>query len=266
LPVYFSPLSKMNKYPILLIFLLASLCGVSQDLQTIEKDLLKHLKKINRLSEDRPDGYDTQLEKENETFKTKLLKYTSLYPATINYAFKYLKDENLRIAESADHKFRIYSWNTWMGGSMPYYENICQAKTGTIYAATLPESKEWGSAGWFSEIFTLNTPERTVYIGYLNAAFSSKDVYQAVKLFSIENNTLNDTLRLIRTGTGLHNTLGFEFDFFSVVDREERPVKLIFFDEAQQALRIPVVNGEGKVTSRFITYRFNGTCFEKVKK
>jgi len=56
----------------------------------------------------------------------------------------------------------------------------------------------------------------------------------------------------------------FEFDFFSVIDKSERPVKLIYYDKDKKTLRIPVVLDKGVVTNRFITYQFTGRYFEKI--
>jgi hypothetical protein len=74
---------------------------------------------------------------------------------------------------------------------------------------------------------------------------------------------------LIKTASGLTDSLGFSYNFFSVVERRERPVKLISFDKKTNTLKIPVVIEDkefsnGRVTNRFISYRFNGTYFVKV--
>jgi hypothetical protein len=59
--------------------------------------------------------------------------------------------------------------------------------------------------------------------------------------------------------------ISVEFDFFSVVDRPERPLKLIKFDKTKTIIYIPVVYEDGKVTDKFIQYKFNGKYFEKYK-
>ncbi len=64
--------------------------------------------------------------------------------------------------------------------------------------------------------------------------------------------------------------VGFEYNFFSVVDRKERPIKLILYDKTTKTLKIPVVIEDeefqnGRVTNKFISYKFDGTYFVKVK-
>jgi hypothetical protein len=98
-------------------------------------------------------------------------------------------------------------------------------------------------------------------MGLYHAVFSSKDYYQGVKLFSIEKNTLNDDVRLIKTRTSIRNDLGFGFNFFSVVNRSERPLKLIYYEEDEKKLSVPVILQDGKVTKKFTVYQFNGEHF-----
>jgi len=82
---------------------------------------------------------------------------------------------------------------------------------------------------------------------------------------------LDQRVRLIKTKAGMQNRIGFEYGFFSVANRKERPIKLIRFDERTKTLMIPVViadkatDGPGRVTNRFINYRFNGTYFVNVR-
>ena len=78
-------------------------------------------------------------------------------------------------------------------------------------------------------------------------------------------NTLNDGVKLIKTKSGLNNTLGFNFDFFSVVDFKERPVILIKYNPALKSFSIPVVLENGEVTDKKIIYKFTGQYFELTK-
>jgi hypothetical protein len=75
---------------------------------------------------------------------------------------------------------------------------------------------------------------------------------------------LNDTTKLIKTQKGLINEINVAYDVFSVVDRPERPIKLIKYDSDKKTIYIPVVYENGKVTNKFIVYQFNGQYFEHV--
>jgi len=88
---------------------------------------------------------------------------------------------------------------------------------------------------------------------------------QVLYVWSVENGKLNQSVKLIKTAEGINYYIGFEYDFFSVVDRPERPVKLIKYDKSKKIIYIPVVYDDGTVTKKFIQYKFNGKYFEKYK-
>jgi hypothetical protein len=145
--------------------------------------------------------------------------------------------------------------------------NVYQLKAGSHVISKFHELNDTSGGGaWYSKIFTLHTPGKKIYLGYWQTTYSSSGTVQGIKLFTIENNGLNDSVQLIKTKTGLHNELYFEFDFFSVADRDERPVELIYFDEKNKTIKIPVVNESLKVTGKFITYKYDGQYFVKQSK
>jgi hypothetical protein len=90
-------------------------------------------------------------------------------------------------------------------------------------------------------------------------------VGNGLQIFDIENEKLNQDLKLIKTASGLHSKLYYDFDFFSVVDIPYGKRPTIYFDAATQTIHVPVVVDKGKVTNRYITYKFTGQYFEKVK-
>jgi hypothetical protein len=236
--------------------------------EIIEDDLYKHLSKINYWA----DNYvinakinsEDSLIKENKIFKQKILKYTSNHPSTLLFDFKRLKSIGLTVALSGDKLFKIYSWDTRTGGTMHYYDGIYQYKTDKVYSESYIKNRQDNDFGcWFSEIFTLISKKEKVYIGYFHKIYSTSESAQGVKLFNFKGNSLNQNLKLIKTKTGIKNELSFEFNFFSVAGRKERPVKLIYFDNKLNTLKIPVVNEKSNVTSKSITYVFNGQFFVK---
>jgi hypothetical protein len=76
---------------------------------------------------------------------------------------------------------------------------------------------------------------------------------------------LNKDVKIIKTQSGSHSTIFYEYNFGSVVDIpfEKRPI--ITFDQATQIIHIPLVDGKGQVTKKFINYKFSGQYFEKIK-
>jgi len=235
-----------------------------QNLKQIELDLLEASNKL--FSFYQPYESDS-LFKYSELLRNKTIELLSKNPGTLKYPFRMLTDSNraFEIVTSKDSLFRIYSWDTWTGGTMHFYEIIYQfSNKGKVY--TEPLALDEGDAGaFYSEIFTLKSGTKTYYLAVSNATFSSKDAAQSIEVFSIEANHLNKQVKLIKTTEGMTNRIGFEFDFFSVVDRPERPLKLIKYDKNRKIIYIPVVHEDGKVTDKFIQYKFNGKYFEKYK-
>jgi len=251
---------------IALIFSLytAHVCG-----QYTRHDLLTKFDRISYWADyDNADSkinkYDS-LSRANEVFKTELLVYTSQKPASITDALSELKSKGLTIATSEDGIFRIYSWDDRSGGTMRYFNTVFQYKSESkVFSKVIRDETSKEELGdWYSDIYILKNAGKTFYLAVKHGIYSSKDCYQAIKIFSIDSGVLNDDVKLIKTKTGIRNELGFDFDFFSVVDRPERPVKLITYNADEKTISLPVVWEGGKVTNKQIIYKFTGEYFEK---
>ena len=221
----------------------------------------------NYVSDDDKINSADSLTKANKTFKNQLLNITSREPGSILQAMTDLVSLGVYIATSEDKKFRIYSWDTQTGGSMRFFDNVYQyaLENGTASEANPKTDLVKVPHGFYTQIFTVPTKKGVFYMGYLNEIYSNKDNYQALKLFGIEGANLNTQLKLIKTKTGLHNQLGFDYDFFSVVDRPERPIQLIAYDPIKKSITIPVVLAKGQVSNKKIVYVFDGVNFLKKK-
>jgi hypothetical protein len=242
----------------------------AQNPQFIEQELAARLKQVDHWATFNDSAYPDinkfdSLEMSNNIFKSSLLAYTAAYPATLNYDFKELETLGLHIRTSEDRLFRIYSWDTYTGGTAHIFEAVFQYKADNKVFSKTIHGGEGDFGRWYSNIYSLKADDKTYYIGLYHAVFSSKDLYQGIKLFSIENNTLNDNVRLIKTRTGVRNELGFGFNFFSVANRSERPVKLIYYEEDEKKLLLPIVMEDGKVTKKMMVYQFDGENFVQIQ-
>jgi hypothetical protein len=252
------------------IFLLAfAIPAFAQSNAQIEKELVAAIKEVQKYGTYGGGYEEDKLSKAQDVFEEKLLKYTKI-ASTLSYKFAAL-DEDMYIATSDDGKFRIYSWDLEDGGTMHDFDRVYQYQgaDGKVYSKTDEPTEEGGGGGFVTDIFTLDTKNDKVYIVCATFIGSTSDNYQSADLYKIEGDKLDDKVNLIKTKSGLTNTLGFEYNFFSVVDREERPVRLISFDKKTKTLKIPVVIEDkefpnGRVTKKFISYQFNGTYFVKI--
>lgn len=227
----------------------------TQNLDAIEKDLVETYASISSFF--RID-YDS-LQYYSQRFDEKISTYLEKYPATFKHPFTQLK-ERCFITTSADGLLRIYSWDTWLGGTAHIFSSIAQFQSeGSIFL------DEIGGMGFFSEVFTVKTPQKTYYIAVSHGIFSTADAGQSLDAFTIEQNELRP-VELFNTKGKMSTSISFEFDFFSVVERLERPLKLIKYDEQKKIISIPVIAKDGAVTELFTRYRFNGKYFGEVEK
>lgn len=247
-----------------IIILLFVFSAFAQNNKAIEAELLRHLKAIS-------DNADKEKirDRENNLLRQKLLKY-GRNASTLKYDFKGL-GTGMYVATSKDGKFRIYSWDTQSGGTMKFFDGIYQYQSSKGKVFSKPFIRRGLFArGFYSQIFQVEMGKSKAYLATSNLVLSTSAMHQDIEGYVIDGEKLNTNVRLIRTTTALRNSVGFDFDFFSVVDRPERPIKLFSYDEAKKQFRFPIVledkkfpNG-GRVTNRFITYRFNGKYFVKV--
>lgn len=184
-------------------------------------------------------------------------------PTTLNYSFRKLIDSNnCHVKTSSDRNFRIYSWDTWTGGTMRIFNEIYQWRDKGKVFTKVPTYTDGDPGSFCSKIFTVTINNKPYYLAVTNGIYSSKDAMQSISVYTIENNKLTDTVKLFKTKKERLNRIDVEFDFFSVVDRPERPLELITYDNKQKIIYIPVVGDKGKVTNKNILYQLKGRYFE----
>jgi len=253
------------KYTVILFLFIISQSVVGQNTSEIHAILSGQLKKIAYYKYDSPDPDSVDIS--NSHFKRVLIKYLKEHTSSLYSRMDKVVNAGLKIASSDDSLFRIYSWDTETGGTMRFYENIYQYKAGNKVYVLQPVSDVEGEPNsWFSKIYTLPTVEGTYYIGVQYSDFSNRDKYTGLGFFKIEFDSLRENVKLVKTSKGMESDIGIGYDFFSVVDRTERPLELIKYDPEAKTIKVPIVNKEnGSVTDKFKEYKFTGKYFEEVK-
>ena len=179
--------------------------------------------------------------------------------STLSYPFEKLQKENaLKMATSADKKFRVYSWDNNSGGTMRFFNQIYQFDAnGNIMVNESLASND--SQAYFSKIYTVqNKNNESIYLVISNSILSSKYSVQHINAYKIGIENLQNTA-LFKTKTNTLDKISVEYDFFSVVDRPERPVELITFEN--NTLKIALVDDNQNVTSKNLIYEWNGDVF-----
>lgn len=263
----------MRIFAIVSLLLITASIGSAQTLGKIEDEILGHMAKLEKASNyGSSSNYDV-LAKENQAVRAALLKYGGRSDV-LTASFVKLK-KRFTITTSRDGKFRTYSWDSGEGGTQHDFGTVYQfgGKSGKAHAWTAPytQSMENRGAGEFvQQIFQTDTATGPIYLAVSTLIGSTSLNGQTISALKIEGETLDRNPKVIKTTSGIRSSINFQYDFFSVVDHPERPVKLFFYDEARKSFRFPVViadkkTPQGRVTNRFITYRFDGKYFERAK-
>ena len=255
------------------LLFLSGILAAGQTVTKIENEILGHLAKLQKASNyGGAADYDV-LATENKALQDALIKYGSRADVLI-YGFPKLKNK-MYVTTSRDGKFRSYSWDTEEGGTMHDFVTVYQYRggSGKSHAWSTPYSQDMegrGAGDFVHQIFQTDTGAQPIYLAVSTFIGSTSLAGQTITAYKIAGEKLDTNAKVIHTASGLTNSIRFAYDFFSVVDHRERPVRLFFYDEAKRSFRFPVViedskTPQGRVTNRFITYRFDGKYFVKVR-
>jgi len=244
----------------------------AQAVSKIEGEFLDHLNKLDKASNYGGSADYDILAAENEALQKALVKYGTRADV-LRYGFPKLK-QKMYITTSRDGKLRAYSWDTNEGGTMHDFMTVFQymATGGKTKTATDPysQSMEDRGAGTFvTQIFQADTGAQPTYLVVDTFIGSTSLAGQGIHAYRITGDKLDRKAKMIRTSSGITDSISFAYDFFSVVDHPERPVRLFSYNEANRSFRFPVViedsrTPQGRVTNKLITYRFDGKYFVKV--
>lgn len=233
---------------------------------SISAILLKQYSKINwwyEYQREHPDKeYGDSLVSANLKFQELLGKYGKI-PSTLSANFKELKGAGIHITTSEDKLFRIYSWDTRLGGTMRIFYNVLQYKKGNRVFTKVAREKNFDAGKFYSKIHTHRDKGNAYYLACSRSIFSSRDIRQEISIFSISDKELNGNVKLIKTKRGLTGKLSLDYNFHSVADRRERPIELIKYDTATGVIQLALVDADLNVTNKFIRYKFTGKYFEK---
>jgi len=246
--------------------------------KAIEDDLFQSYKMIENWSESRDNHryvYDIQrkandsLDKANTLFGKKLKYYTGKYPFTITQKFSSfaqnpdsITKDKVQIVTSVDGNFRIYSWDVRSDGSEYGFDNVIQYRVGnktiSMYIDDPVFNGEHLYVYYYDKLYTLKAGNKTYYLALYSGAYTHIEVGKGLQVFDIENGKLNNDVKIIRTPTGMHSQLYYEFLF------EGTKYEDINYDVDSKTISIPVILKD-TATKKRIIYKFTGQYFEGVK-
>jgi hypothetical protein len=257
----------MKRY-LLFLLLLLKLPVYGQNLKSLEDKLTKLAEQRSDWSHNQNDHSYDSLAKYNKQFEKLILNFTATNPNTLNHQFN--SNTGLDIVTSKDGRFRIYSWNTLEGGTMQYFRNIYQYRVGgKVYSAPNTITEQDNGARFY-EINEVTVSGKQYYLSSSISVGSTALYYYQAKVFSIENGKLNPNAKLIKTKSGIKNTLGYEVNLSSSSNRNRTDgvepmdyIKLLY-DRGNNTILIPLINADGRVTKGKIKYQLRGKYFEKI--
>ena len=183
-------------------------------------------------------------------------------PNTMTYPFEKLQqDRSIHIVTSSDGLFRIYSWDTQLGGTMYFYDNIFQYRSDSLsqvhvmYATQISEEPDPNT--FFTGLHCFNSAKGTVYLATTYNSFSSRFKYLGIKGFEIHADVLIDTVKLVEGS----DWFGWEIDLNSVRNNDIDLGQLIQFDSAKNELTVPVVVDNDQLTAKKQKFIYNGKYY-----
>ena len=191
----------------------------------------------------------------NQEFEMALIKYARVSPKALNEAL-----HAMNAVFSDDNNFCIYSWDTNLGGTQHFYEsaflystpNGLKLKLDTLSDKEIPTR-------CYDKVYTIKSGGQPFYLATYNSVVCLGEYYDGIQGFEIENNTLNDNVKVIKTTRGLTNKLSYHY--FQTMDNDNS----FLYDSKSQTISFPIVDKSLHKTDGTITYKFTGRYFEKVK-
>jgi hypothetical protein len=253
------------KTVLLLPILLLSIPSFSQKSpRLLEVELKNQFEKIRSLDEnptinDTINTYDS-MQRVNDFILGQIVKQGNNNAALLNYTFTSL-NQYIDVATSKEKSFRVYSWDTYTGGSMHFYYAVAQylGNDNKVYTQSLVDNSEGDPGLWYSKIYTFNNKGKKYYFCIGHGKYSSMELAQEVTIYTIKGTFLVNA-QIIRTQTRITNSIHVSYHLPTVDDKNDQS---IVFDETRNELTIPLVDAKGKMSDKNIIYKFNGTHFER---
>lgn len=254
----------------LLLFCLA--CNTeslyAQTPKFVEADLIKSYDKIfywrSRAQDQTVNAYDS-VKMANTQFGDLLKYYTAKYPSMINQNLAGIRKPGFSYFGAGDDKFRVYSWDTWLGKTERSYGNVFEYISGDKGHSELQIDTADNPCHLYSKVNTFTNNGKTYYLVVYNSFFITKRATQGIQVFTIENGKLKRDNKLIKTDDSIVGDLSYDYNYGTndISDLLSRPT--IHFNGYTNTIYIPVVINDFQVPGKFITYKFTGKYFEKVK-
>ena len=257
-----------NHYIYLCMILLMFSCdNINKKMQLVEYE--KHEKSFLEGLENYED-YEIR-EKSNDDFSKCLLEDT----CTFYYDFPYVTDstEIVNITESDDGNVRIYSWDTQLGGTMVYWDNVIQYKSngrlksfdGSIWRIDKSKDEDENEIDfgcWTKTIYTFKRNDgQTIYITESYFRESTSYGYSTLNAFCISNGELKTIENAFAIpNENFHIEAEYSIPTWYFLTEGKGWDWIFSLERNTQTFYVPVVN-DLELLDQYDLYKFNGTQF-----
>ncbi len=253
----------MKHFLSMLIFLFGTQL-FAQSNNSTEKLLYNHFKKAqkNYYSDEITQKDYQSIIDENDIFTAELVYYLKTKPISIERSFNNLVEKGFRVTTSADGNFRIYSWAINLGGRENFYYNIYQYKFKNKHGIWADKENDY-EGSYIIDVFETKLHGKQYYFPYTQSA-SGNIVENSIYNFSISENGISNEDKIFKVSEEPESYVSIGFDFFSVLDHEERPVRLIKFNSKTKTFTWPVIDPQTLKVSLSETeqIKYKGKYFE----
>lgn len=257
---------KLTVFLSLILTLFFSADLYAQDKEVIQEKILFYLSETKRLKYSL-DDYDS-LDWTNAQLMS-YLRDISKNPATLQYSFDDMALQGMNIVTSEDKKLRIYSWDTETGGTMRFFNELIQYRTSNgaesyvLNDVNIRDAEEQPNNGEsFIKLYQIQTKNQSsIYLGFYVSIGSTRDIVKGVKVFTIDDNRLNDSIRVFQKANEQLNNVSYYFDYHLSRNRSGKLKNDIYLSKEKQELYVPVVNEDYAITNKSLVYKFNGKKF-----
>ena len=166
----------------------------------------------------------------------------------------------LKKVASKDGNVCFYSWDTWTGGTMHFYVDLVQWKgsSGVHWQKIHPLGNDGaGECGYFyHDVHSVRTADgKTIYMPTYRAIYSGPEHEDSVTAYEISGDKFIK-VQAFQTPKKALDTIDVPASENAWDDND-----LIYFEDNEQTLLIPITTKDRQVTGKFLSYRFNGTKY-----
>lgn len=273
----------MNRYFLslsLLVLLFFLSCGKSTNnnsTNALDLGSKEELELINLIKAE----YDSSRREMIPITNTAFIKYLVDNPHSLDYPFdKLQKETEISIETSEDGNLRIYSWNSYNGGSMPMYTNILQYRSdGKVYVNGLGLIDDIGiNIPQYYQVYEDEDIVGSNVVGLITFSVSDSSVYYMLKTddkimhncallglqaVKIQKGQIVSAPIFYTEEDGVLDNLSVEYNPIEWSNKNNASKNLnrnFEFEKQKQILYVPY-SVEGNLVDRYRQFYFDGSVF-----